>query len=100
MVRYRMACLMANISDISIIDSNTAESRPFESGTEATLCSSALCGSENLTVCKRTITDGKQFHLHAGDYYHLVYVMRTPAKGFVHFKETTHSAEEGAGVLL
>jgi mannose-6-phosphate isomerase-like protein (cupin superfamily) len=95
-----MAGLMANISDISIIDSNTAEFKPFESGTEATLCSPALCGSENLTVYKRTITEGKQFTFQAGDDYHLVYVMRTPAKGFIHFKEKTNEAEQGAGVLL
>lgn len=91
---------MANISDISIVDSNTSESRPFEAGTEAILCSPALCGSENLTVYKRTLSEGKTFDLQAGSNYHLVYVMRTPAKGFIHFKGQTHPAEEGAGVLL
>jgi mannose-6-phosphate isomerase-like protein (cupin superfamily) len=91
---------MANITDISVINSNTGESRPFESGTEMTLCSPALCGSENLTVYKRTIVEGKQFNLEAGNNYHLVYLMRTPAKGFIHFKDKTHLAEEGAGVLL
>ena len=91
---------MANISDISVVNSNTGESRPFESGTEMTLCSPALCGSENLTVYKRTIAEGKQFNVEAGNNYHLVYVMRAPAKGSIHFKEKTHPAEEGAGVLL
>ena len=91
---------MANISDISVVNSNTAESRPFEAGSEVTLCSPALCGSENLTVVKRTIAEGKQFHLLAGGNYHLVYVMRTPAKGFIHFRETSHPAEEGSGVLV
>ena len=91
---------MANISDISIVDSNTSKSKPFEAGTEVILCSPASCGSENLTVYKRTISEGKQFDLQAGSNYHLVYVMRTPAKGFIHFKDQTHSAEEGSGVLL
>jgi len=91
---------MANITDISVINSNTGEPMPFESGTEMTLCSPALCGSENLTVYKRTIVEGKQFKLEAGNNYHLVYVMRPPASGFIHFRENTHPAEEGAGVLL
>ena len=38
--------------------------------------------------------------LQAGDSYHLVYVLRTPAKGTVQFRHETHAAEEGAGVLL
>ena len=91
---------MANISDISVINSNTTESRPFEAGTEVTLCSPALCGSENLTVYKRTIAEGKQFDVQAGNNFHLVYVMRTPVRGFIHFKQAVHPAEEGAGVLL
>ena len=91
---------MANISDISVINSNTTDSRPFEAGTEVTLCSPALCGSENLTVYKRTIAEGKQFDLPAGNDFHLLYVMRTPARGLIHFQGTAHPAEEGAGVLL
>jgi len=91
---------MANISDISVINSNTTDSRPFEAGTEVTLCSPALCGSENLTVYKRTIAEGKQFDLPAGNDFHQLYVMRTPARGLIHFQGTAHPAEEGAGVLL
>jgi mannose-6-phosphate isomerase-like protein (cupin superfamily) len=91
---------MANISDISVINSNKTESRPFEAGAEVVLCSPALCGSENLTVYKRSIDEGKKFDLQAGNNYHLVYVMRTPIRGFIHFKEKAHPAEEGAGVLL
>ncbi len=91
---------MAKINDLSIVNSNTCESRPVESGTEMTLCSPGLCGANNLTVYKRTIFQGRQFDLQAGNEYHLVYVMRTPAKGVVHFKNEAHEAEEGAGVLL
>ena len=95
-----MASLMAKIGDIKIVNSNTRESHPFESGTEMTLCSPDLCGSENLTVYKRTIGEGKQFDLQAGNSYQLVYVMQTPANGLIHFKDKTYPAEEGAGVLL
>ena len=91
---------MAQINDISIINSNTCESKPFESGTEKTLCSPELCGANNLTVYKRTIAQGRQFDLRAGNEYHLVYVMRTPIKGIVRFENGAHEAEEGAGVLL
>ena len=90
---------MATIKDLSIVNSNTAESRPDASGTEATLCSPALCGSKNLTVYKRTILPGRQLDLQAGNDYHLVYVMRA-TKGAIQFANKTHEAEEGAGVLL
>jgi mannose-6-phosphate isomerase-like protein (cupin superfamily) len=91
---------MAGISDITIVDSNTCESKAVASGAEKTLCSPDSCGSNNLTVYRRTIASGRQFDLQAGNDYHLVYVMRTPAKGAIHFKNETHQAEEGAGVLL
>jgi mannose-6-phosphate isomerase-like protein (cupin superfamily) len=90
---------MATISDVSIIDSNTAEARRVGSGTERTLCSAALCGSKNLTVYRRTISQGKQFDLQAGKDYHLVYAM-APARGVIRFVNEAHEAEEGAGVLL
>jgi mannose-6-phosphate isomerase-like protein (cupin superfamily) len=90
---------MATISDISIIDSNTAEARRVGSGTVRTLCGPALCGSKNLTVYRRTISQGMKFELQAGEDYHLMYVM-APAKGTVHFGNRAHEAEEGAGVLL
>lgn len=91
---------MAKISDLSIINSNTAESRPVESGTETTLCSPGLCGANNLTVYRRTIVQGRQFDLKAGNDYHLVYVIQAPTKGVIRFKNEAHEAEEGAGVLL
>ena len=90
---------MPGITDLSIVNSNTAKTTPVESGTEATLCSPELCGSKNLAVYKRTISQGKKFDLQAGNNYHLVYVMK-PAKGSIRYKNETHESEEGAGVLL
>ena len=90
---------MATIKDISIVNSNTAEARRVESGTERTLCSPALCGSKNLTVTRRTISQGRRCDIRAGDDYHLVYVM-TPGRGTIRFADKAHEAEEGAGVLL
>lgn len=90
---------MATIADISIVDSNTAEPRRVESGTQRTLCSRALCGSNTLNVYRRTIAQGRQFALQAGDDYHLVYVM-APASGVIRYADEAHEAEEGAGVLL
>jgi mannose-6-phosphate isomerase-like protein (cupin superfamily) len=90
---------MATIADISIVDSNTAEPRQVESGTERTLCSRALCGSNNLDVYRRTIAQGRQLDLQASGDYHLVYVM-APASGAIRYAHEAHAAEEGAGVLL
>jgi len=91
---------MPTIKDLTIINSNTAAAKPFAAGLERTLCSPSLCDSKNLTVYKRTIQKGKQFELAAGTDYHLIYVMNTPTKGVVNFKNQAHAAEEGAGVLL
>ena len=91
---------MAGIRDLSIVDSNKAESRTVDHGSEAVLCSPDLCGSRNLSVYKRTVAAGKQFDLQAGENYHLVYVIRGPEKGSIHFAKQTHSAEDGAGVML
>lgn len=91
---------MATIRDVSIINSNTAEAKPVESGLERTICSPSVCGSKNLTVYRRTILEGRQLDLKAGKDYHLVYILETPAKGRVHFGGEAHAAEEGAGVLL
>jgi mannose-6-phosphate isomerase-like protein (cupin superfamily) len=91
---------MATIHDISIIDSNVAPARPVESGTERTLCGPELCGSKHLTVYRRTIFADRQLDVRAGDDYHLLYVMETPAAGLIHYKNEAHPAEEGAGVLL
>ncbi len=91
---------MATISDVSIIDSNTAEAVPVESGLERTICSASLCGSKNLTVYRRTIQAGRRFDVNAGDDYHLVYVMEGADDGLVHFGGESHATDEGAGVLL
>ena len=91
---------MASISDVSIINSNTAEANPVESGLQRTICSASLCNSKNLTVYKRTILDGRQLDVQAGEDYHLIYIMQDSANGLVHFDNEDHAAEEGAGVLL
>lgn len=91
---------MATISDVSIIDSNAAEAKRVESGLERTICSPSLCGSNNLTVCRRTILTGRQLDVDADEDYHLVYVMGGAPDGRVHFDGESHTAEEGAGVLL
>ena len=91
---------MATISDVSIIDSNTAEAKPVESGLERTICSPALCDSKNLTVYRRTILAGRQLEVDASRDYHLIYVMQGAADGRVRFNGKAHTAEEGAGVLL
>ncbi len=91
---------MATIGDISIVDSNTAEATPVESGLERTLCSPSLCDSKNLTVYRRTILAGRQFDLEAGKDYHIVYIMQGSTDGLVHFETAAHAAEDGAGVLL
>ena len=91
---------MATISDVSIIDSNTAEAKAVASGLERTICSPSLCNSTNLTVYRRTILEGRQFDVDAGENYNLIYVMQGSSSGLVHFEGTAHAAEEGAGVLL
>ena len=91
---------MSGIDKISIINSAACESTPFPAGTVKTICGPALCGSTNLTVHKRTIAEGRQFDLQAGDSYHLVYVLHTPKTGAIHYGGQAHAAEEGAGVLL
>jgi len=91
---------MATISDVSIIDSNTAEAVSVESGLERTICSASLCGSKNLTVYRRTIESGRQFNVDTGDDYHLVYVMQGSDDGLIRFNGESNAAVEGAGVLL
>ena len=56
---------MASINDLTIVNSNTAEARRVESGTEVTLCSPDFCGSKNLSVYKRTIFPGRKFDVQA-----------------------------------
>ncbi|HJP34476.1 MAG TPA: AraC family ligand binding domain-containing protein [Gammaproteobacteria bacterium] len=91
---------MPTISDISIIDTNTAEGVPVDSGLERTVCSADLCGSDQLTVYRRTVVDGRQLDVDAGDDCHVVYIMQGSSAGRVHFGGQTYAAEEGAGVLL
>ena len=90
---------MATISDVSIINSNTAEAKPVEAGFERTICGESLCGSKTLTVYRRTVLEGRRFATQARDDYHLVYVMETLKKGLINFNNETHPTEEGAGVL-
>ena len=46
---------MATISDVSIINSNTAEAQSVASGLERTICGDSLCGSKTLTVYGLTV---------------------------------------------
>ena len=91
---------MVTISDVSIIDSNTAEARPVESGLEKTICGLSLCDSKALTVYRRTMLKGRHFEPRADGDYHILYVMETPKEGLITFNDETHPAEEGAGLLL
>ena len=91
---------MATIRDVSIINSNTAEARPVESGLERTICGQSLCGSKTLTVYRRTVLEGRRFEPQASDDYHLVYVMAASKEGRIGFNGAHHATEEGAGVLL
>jgi len=91
---------METLSDVSIINTNTAEAKPVDSGLERTICSESLCGSKTLNVYRRTVLDGRQFAAEAGDDYNLVYVMGGSTEGSIIFNGESHVAEEGAGVLL
>ncbi len=91
---------MPTIEDVSIIDSNLAEAVPVDSGLERTICSPEVCGSKNLLVYRRTVLEGRQLNIDAGDSYHIVYVMDGSSTGSVTFDGETNVAEEGAGVLL
>ena len=91
---------MARISDVSIINWNKAQARPVESGLERTICSPSLCGSKFLTVCHRTVSQGRRLDVQAGGDYHLVYVIEAPKAGVISFNGKSHAAEDGAGVLL
>ena len=91
---------MPTISDVSIINWNTAKAEAVASGLERILCSEELCGSKTLDVYQRTVQDGRQFDVKAGDDYHLVYVIEAPKPGVISFNGKSHAADEGAGVLL
>ncbi|WP_428099236.1 cupin domain-containing protein [Candidatus Rariloculus sp.] len=91
---------MATINNVTIINTNTAAAEQVESGLQRTICSPDLCDSTNLTVYRRTILEGRQFDVDAGEDYHLIYVMQGSASGHVYFNADDHAAEEGAGVLL
>lgn len=91
---------MPTIDDVSIINSNTADARPVDSGLERTICGDSLCGSKTLTVYRRTVSAGREFGVGGDDDYHLVYVMSTSSDGSVDFNGQTNATDEGAGVLL
>jgi mannose-6-phosphate isomerase-like protein (cupin superfamily) len=91
---------MATLSDISIIDTNTAEATSVESGLERLVCGPSVCGSKNLTIYRRTLLDGRQLNVDAGDDTHIVYIMQASSAGSVHFNGEPRAAEAGAGVLL
>jgi mannose-6-phosphate isomerase-like protein (cupin superfamily) len=91
---------MATLKDVSIINWNTTEAKPVESGLERTICSQRLCGSKTLDVHHRTVSKGRRFEVKAGDDYHLVYVIEAPKEGVISFNGKSHAAEDGAGVLL
>ena len=91
---------MPTISDVSIINSNTAEAKPVDSGLERTICGADLCGSKTLTVYRRTVSEGRRFEPQGSDDYHLVYVMEAAKQSAISFNGETHVAVEGAGVLL
>ena len=91
---------MPTISDVSIINSNTAEARSVESGLERTICGENLCGSKTLTVYRRTVLQGRRFEPKANDDYHLVYVMGASQDGSIIFNEASYATDEGAGVQL
>ena len=79
---------MATISDVSIINWNTAETKPDASGFERTICSQGLCGSKTLTVYQQTVLEGRQFDVQARDDYHLVYVIEALKEGIISFHGT------------
>jgi mannose-6-phosphate isomerase-like protein (cupin superfamily) len=91
---------MAGIADITIVNSNNSPSVPVESGTVKTLCSPDLCGSENLTVYRRTIAAGRRFEVQSVSTYNLAYVIHASGKGSLVFAGNTYPIEDGAGVLL
>ena len=91
---------MASIKDIHIIDSNTATATPVPSGLKRKLCSPGLCGSDTLTVYRRTVTPGRKFDVVAGDFYHVLYVINDPVSCFILHGGETYRAGQGAGALL
>ncbi len=91
---------MPTINDVTIINSNTAEAKPVDSGLERTICSERVCGSKTLNVYRRTVLEDRRFEPQAGEDYHLIYVMEASKDGTISFNGESHSADEGAGVLL
>lgn len=99
-MKFEVQANMASIQDIHIINSNTAEATSVSSGFRRKLCSPGICGSQTLTVYRRTVLPGREFEIQAGDFYHVVYVMNDPVSCFVDYGGETHRAKQGAGVLL
>jgi hypothetical protein len=87
---------MVTISDASFINwIRPQPDRPIL-GLERTICSQALCGSKYLTVYHRTVSKDRQFQVHAGDDYHLVYVIEAQKEGVISFDGKSHTAKSGA----
>jgi len=91
---------MATIADVTIIDTNSANPVPVDSGLKREICSASVCGAKNLTVYRRTVQAGRTLDVDAGSDYHLLYVMGGAPDGQVEFNGESHAADEGAGALL
>jgi mannose-6-phosphate isomerase-like protein (cupin superfamily) len=91
---------MATISDVTIINWNRTDGKQVASGVQRTICSKSLCGSKFLDIYHQTVSQGRQLDVQAGGGCHLVYVIETPKAGTITFNGKSHSAEDGAGVLL
>ena len=91
---------MPSINDLFFINSNTAKSESSPAGTIRTLCSAELCDSKTLTVRRHTMLPNRQQSFESGNGYQLLYVMSAAKPGSVRFKDQSHAATEGAGVLL
>ena len=83
------------ISDVSIINWNTAEAKPVPSGLERTICSEQLCGSKTLTVYQRTVLEGRQFEVAPRGDYHLVYVIEAAKEAIISFNGKSRAGERG-----
>lgn len=91
---------MKNIDKLSFVSADTMFSRAVEYGTEGIMCDAKVCGSNILTVYRRTVLRGRRFELQATDDYHLIYIVKTAAKNSIHFRDGRYATEQGAGALL
>src|SRR5207244_12906550 len=91
---------MPSISDLTIVNSNTAEARRVESGTEVTLCSPGFCGSRTLTVYRRTIFAGRRLDVLAANDAHPLRVTASPPRGVRRFATQQYHSQEGTRWLV